>query len=150
LEVVAIQGAALVHIWRDGNDWKQDQMFGSNVAPNASLGFIQNSIGSPGNFEVVVAQADGKLAHYYRDNSVTDGQAPWIGPTATFGDGITAAALIQSSHGAPGNLQVVGVKGTQLVHFEGTQSRWSQGTLFGANVRAGSSLGFVEGDAAGN
>ncbi len=79
--------------------------------------FIQSAFGTKGNFEMVVVQ-DGQLAHYWRDNDART--LPWRGPaflpkpspTSSGGrtTGIAAAptgvALLESTFGDPGNLEV--------------------------------------------
>jgi hypothetical protein len=70
------------------------------------------SVGLHGNFEVVAPLATGGLAHWWRDNGLP--ARPWHGPTP-FGPGTySAAALIQADNG---NLEVVALRGSQLVHF---------------------------------
>jgi hypothetical protein len=76
--------------------------------------------GPKGNFEVVVALAAGRLAHFWRDNDAPN--LPWHGPTP-FGstDVYDAVALIQSNFSTagagPGNLEVVAHTGNGLVHY---------------------------------
>src|SRR2546421_76902 len=83
------------------------------VPAGGAPGFVQ-SFGIHGNFEVVAPLTTGGLAHWWRDNGVL--ARPWHGPTKFTPAGMTfsAAALIQSDNG---HLEVVAVKGGQLVHF---------------------------------
>src|SRR6185503_12539363 len=65
----------------------------------------------------VAPHAGGGLVHYGRDND-TPG-LPWSGPTA-YGAGVglvDAVALVQSTFGDPGNLEVIARVGPNLVHF---------------------------------
>lgn len=75
---------------------------------------IQSTLGTKGNFEVVVPYPSGGIAHFYRDND--QATLPWIGPTAVFGLPVTvdAVSLIQSSFN---NLEVVARIGNELFHF---------------------------------
>ena len=76
----------------------------------ARAGFVQSA--QHGNFEVVAPLTTGGLAHWWRDSGVP--AQPWHGPTG-FGHGtFSAAALIQNDNG---NLEVVAVQGSDLVHF---------------------------------
>jgi hypothetical protein len=89
-----------------------EELPGGGVGGGAP-GFVQ-SFGIHGNFEVVAPLTTGGLAHWWRDNGLP--ARPWHGPTKftpamfTF----SAAALIQNDNG---HLEVVAVKGGQLVHY---------------------------------
>ena len=122
LEVVARVGTQLIHFYR-GNDliWRRNGGFANGVS--GTPGFVQSTWGTRGNFEVVAPLATGGLAHWWRNNDA--GQA-WSAPKA-FG-GTTryeAVALIQSSYGSPGNLEVVARTGNVLHHFwRGSNLQW--------------------------
>jgi hypothetical protein len=82
---------------------------GGAVAGGAA-GFVQST--QHGNFEVVAPLTTGGLAHWWRDSGVP--AQPWHGPTG-FGQGtFSAAALVQNDNG---NLEVVALRGNDLVHF---------------------------------
>src|ERR1051325_8352189 len=77
--------------------------------PNQSGSLIQSNFGSKGNFELVVPQSNGKIAHYYRDND--DPNIPWH-RTVEFGDPnkkYQYTSLIQSNFGSKGNFEVITV-----------------------------------------
>jgi galactose oxidase-like protein len=87
-----------------------DELPGGAVA-SGPAGFIQ-SVGIDGNFEVVAPVASGGLAHWWRNNGTK--ARPWHGPTG-FGHGaFSSAALVQNDNG---NLEVIAVQGSHLVHF---------------------------------
>ena len=68
---------------------------------------IQSRFGTQGNFELVVPQANGGLAFYWRNND--DPALPWNGPFP-FGQNagqVDAVSLIQSNFDSPGNLEVI-------------------------------------------
>src|SRR5207245_407738 len=83
-----------------------------------SSGFmVQSTFGVQGDFELVVPDMHGGLAHCVRRND--EPGAPWEGPTifgASLGN-VDAATLIQSNLGHPGNLEVVARIGSHLLHF---------------------------------
>ncbi|QES52463.1 peptidase C1A [Streptomyces venezuelae] len=54
--------------WRDGGLFGAD----GDAAVGSTPGFIQSDYGKPGNFEVVVRTADGRLRHWWRING-----SPW-------------------------------------------------------------------------
>ena len=118
LEVVARVGDQLFTYWRDHLPpfvWFGPFPLVGGVSGNPAL--IQGSFGGVGNFELVVPLAGGGLAHYGRDNDAPG--LPWSGATA-FGAGVgqvDAVALLQSTFGDPGNLEVVARVGANLVLF---------------------------------
>ncbi|MFE9930193.1 C1 family peptidase [Streptomyces sp. NPDC005533] len=78
-----------VRVWRDGG------AFGpGDAAVGSTPAFIQSDYGKPGNFEVVVRTADGRLNHWWRING-----APWTwNDGGRFGSGIAhfGPALVQT------------------------------------------------------
>ncbi|HEX6370092.1 MAG TPA: galactose oxidase-like domain-containing protein [Longimicrobium sp.] len=123
LEVVARVGGELSHFYR-ANDliWRRVKAFASGASGTPA--FIQSTWGTNGNFEVVAPLAAGGLAHWWRNNDAA--AQTWSAP-AKFG-GTTryeAVALIQSSYGSPGNLEVVARTGSVLHHFwRGADLQW--------------------------
>lgn len=101
----------------DNKTPNSDQFFPlpSNSATSGFL--VQGHFGAKGNFEAVVPDISG-LSHYARDND--DPALPWRGPFS-FGEQLGRidgpVSLIQSNYGLPGNLEVVAVAGSDLVHF---------------------------------
>lgn len=119
LELVALVGEQLVHLWRD---------FGPSFAwsgPSDPIcsgvcgipAFIQSTHGKRGNFELVAALTGGGLVHLYRDND--DSKLPWR-KTVEFAAGMKfrTVGLIQSNFGTAGNLELVAQQGDgKLFHF---------------------------------
>ncbi|WP_163507342.1 DUF4185 domain-containing protein [Fodinicola acaciae] len=106
LELVVREGDHLVHYWHDSgapdSAWQRATSFGSGITGAPS--FIQSSFGS-GNFEVV-APAGSELVHFWKDNSNTAN--PWAVAGEPRITGInSAASLIQTDFGSPGNLELV-------------------------------------------
>src|SRR4029077_18673138 len=68
-ECVYLAGGRLHHYWLDQKTdrWTDGAYFGPTDAAGMP-GFIQGNYGAPGNFEVVVRTADGKLNHWWRTN----------------------------------------------------------------------------------
>ena len=117
LEVIARTGNQLHLFWRDSGPayhWNGPTTIASGVSGNPAL--IQSNFGLKGNFELVVPQASGGLALYWRNND--NPSLPWSG-ALPFG-GTThydSVALIQSNYGSPGNLELVARAGSQLHSF---------------------------------
>jgi len=137
LEVVARIGQRLAHYWRDASlQWHGPDFFADGVAGTAS--FIQGTVGSPGNFEVVTPLAGGGLAHYWRNNQTF----AWSQPTTFAGSAgpIADASLIGGPFG--GNLEVVVRIGGQLAHLWRNQSTlvWSEPSVFASGVSGTPSL----------
>ena len=128
-EVGAIQGNQLLHFWRSDTlpfTWSGPTTIGAGVTGSPSL--VQSNFGSRSNFELVAPLATGGLGHWWRDNDTAG--LPWHGPTV-FGQSVgqvQGAKLIQSTYGAPGNLEVVAVAGSgnaaSLVHFWRDNTGW--------------------------
>jgi hypothetical protein len=117
-EVILQEGGRLAHYWREDAPpfrWLGPIYFGGGVSGNPA--FIQDRFGVKGNFDVVVPLQGGGIAHYWRDND--DAAFPWTGPIV-FGQAlgqVDAVALIQSTMGNPGNLEVVARVDDQLFHL---------------------------------
>ncbi|HEV7410058.1 MAG TPA: C1 family peptidase [Bradyrhizobium sp.] len=132
----------LHHWWFDqtGGNWHDGGVFGPTDASGVP-GFIQANYGAPGNFEVVVATADGKLNHWWRDGSWHDG--------GRFGGnvGFSGPSLLQSHYGTKGNFELVCVLKTgQMQHFWRDNDHgdvWHAGAIFGSGI--GSSPCMIEG-----
>jgi hypothetical protein len=113
-------------------------------------GFIQSSFGAPGNFEVVVRTAEGRLAHWWR----MDGP-PWTWQEGSrFGANIlqSGPSLIQSSYGTnyepggypvagllPGSLECVAVLSNgKMQHYQLDYSKkpatWAALETFGSDI----------------
>jgi hypothetical protein len=125
LEVATRIGDRLAFYWRAGS-WNGPALFGApGVRGNPSM--VQGLFGSRGNFELVVPLEAGGLAHYWRNNDQPG--LPWNGPTV-FGQSAgraDAVALLQSTFGDPGNLEVVTRYGTRLALWwreSGPPWRW--------------------------
>jgi hypothetical protein len=110
LELVVRVGDRLTHFWHDSSQpaspWQRAGSFGTGVTGAPS--FIQSSFGSAsghGNFEVVVPEGS-TLAHYWLDNSRAGSTWARAGEPAITGV-TSAASLIQSDFGSPGNLELV-------------------------------------------
>jgi hypothetical protein len=117
LEVVARTGDHLQHYWRDSGPaftWSGPASIASNTGGAPAL--LQSRFGRQGNFELVVPQRTGGLAHYWRDNDRTG--LPWNGPTPFGGSlgTVEDVAMAESNFGSPGNLELV-VRSGSALHF---------------------------------
>lgn len=90
----------LVHYWRDGNQpgaaWRRAQTVSDKAIGPGCL--IQSNYGKPGNFEVIVPEAEG-LVHYWHDNANLG--SPWqrtvvVAPVSQNGAKAAAATLLQN------------------------------------------------------
>ena len=120
---------------------------------NSSGFLVQGAFGTVGNFQLVVPSAQGGVRHYWRNNNAAG--FPWTGPIpfgAAMGQ-VDAVALIQSTLGAPGNLEVVARAGDQLFHLwrdSGPAFAWSDPvpiplTGLPANAKPVGTPGFIQG-----
>ena len=130
-------GRRLHHFYFDQSSqkWSDGGVFGPTDAAGVP-GFFQGNYGAPGNFEVVVRTADGRLNHWWRVN----------GPPWTWNDGgrfgsniaLSGASLIQSHFGGQGNLELVAVLNSgQMQHWwrdDDSGNIWKPGLVFGAGV----------------
>ena len=131
-------GGRLHHWWMDqtNGNWNDGGVVGPIDAAGIP-GFLQSDYGAPGNFEVVVRTADGRLNHWWR----MDG-APWTWSDAgRFASNValSGASLVQTHYGSPhGNLELVCVLGTgQMQHWwkdVNGDGQWHNGPTFGVGV----------------
>jgi hypothetical protein len=132
LEVVALEGSQLVHHWRDdGGTWRwqaRTVLLGSVPVVN-DVAMVHSSHGFVGNYEVVApvaAAGGGGLAHWYRDNDAHG--YPWQPPTFFGSGGVDAVAMVQSTFGPAGNLELIIRQAGQLSHYyrdDGGTWAWS-------------------------
>lgn len=127
-------GDYLVHYYRNGSGWhgptkiKADGVDVTGVTGAPSV--IQGTYGTRGNFEMVVPQGN-RLNHYWRDNDAPS--LPWHGPytaaqwpAGSVATWPTAASLIQSDFGNPGNLELIARLGRSggLIHLYRGPQGW--------------------------
>lgn len=148
-------GHRLHHWWFDqsGGQWHDGGVFGPADAAGLP-GFIQGNYGAPGNFEVVVATADHRLDHWWRDGGGWHDGGRFGSNVATSG-----ASLLQSHYGSQGNFELVCVlKSGQMQHFWRDNDHgmaWHAGAVFGGGARSApcmieGSFGAVDENAVGN
>ncbi len=69
-EVVVCEGSQLVHYWKDNSDlaspWRRGQVITTKATGAGCI--VHGSFGAIGNFEVIVPEESGKLAHYWHLN----------------------------------------------------------------------------------
>ncbi|MFJ6047423.1 C1 family peptidase [Streptomyces sp. NPDC092307] len=138
-------------VWRDGG------VFGpGDAAVGSTPAFIQSDYGKPGNFEVVVRTADGRLNHWWRING-----APWTwNDGGRFGSGIAhhGPALVQTR---ARHLDLVATltDGRMQLWWRDDPNgfTWRAGEIFGSGTPAVSAPCLIEGqfgaadeDTAGN
>lgn len=130
-------GHRLHHWWLDQGTgrWNDGGVFGPADAAGVP-GLCQGNYGQPGNFEVVVRTADGRLAHWWRQNG-----APWTwSESARFAGDIllSGPTLVQSNYGRQGNLELVAVRTDgRMQHYWRDNDNgmvWRDGAVFGAGV----------------
>jgi Domain of unknown function (DUF1929)/Glyoxal oxidase N-terminus len=108
------------------------------MATTHSTFFLQSTHGSTGNFELMAPRlAGGGADHFWRNND--DPALPWIASGLAFGspDDVYALSVIQGPLGAVGNLEVVALEGSQLVHHwrdDGGTWKWQARTLLPGSV----------------
>ncbi|WP_424212872.1 C1 family peptidase [Streptomyces sp. BI20] len=127
-----------IRVWRDAG------LFGPpDAVPGSSPAFIQSDYGKPGNLEVVVRTADGRLNHWWRING-----SPWTwSDGGRFGSGIAhhGPALIQT-RGRRLELVATRTDGRMQLWWRDDAHgfTWRPGEIFGADVTSAPAL--VEGD----
>ncbi len=137
-EFVHLTTSNQLHHWildQATGQWADGGIFGPTDAAGVP-GFIQSNYGAPGNFEVVVRTADGRLNHWWRTNG-----APWTWyDGGRFGSNVllSGPALIQSNYGRQGNFELVCVLNTgQMQHWwrDNDNGRvWNAGPTFGSGI----------------
>jgi len=137
-ECVYLTTSNRLHFWwfdQTTHHWNDGGLFGPMDAAGVP-GFLQGNYGAPGNFEVVVRTADGRLNHWWRDNG-----PPWVWHDGgCFGSGIALSgpSLVQSRYRNHGNLELVAVTtGGRLQHFWRDDDHgfvWNAGEVFGNGV----------------
>lgn len=105
-EAVYLTNHRLRHWWfsRNAQRWLDGGIFGP---PNAAgiPALIQSNYGAPGNLEVVVRTADGRLSQWWRENGSGGG---WVdGGKFASGVAFSGASLIQSGYGQKGDFFLV-------------------------------------------
>ena len=132
-ECVYLTTSNRLHHWYFGQPngpWSDGGVFGPPDAAGVP-GFVQGDSGVPGNFEVVVRTADGRLNHWWRDNT----HGPTWNDGGRFGSNIafSGATLVQSQSG---NLELVAVlTNGQMQHWLRDSSLvWHLVAAFGSNV----------------
>lgn len=137
-ECVYLTNSRRLHHWwftQPSGPWNDGGVFGPTDAAGIP-GFIQGNYGAPGNFEVVVRTADGRLNHWFR------GGGGWH-DGGRFGSGIaySGASLVQSRYGVKGNLELVAVNTAgQMQHFWRDDDHgfvWHAGVVFGSGFYSG-------------
>jgi hypothetical protein len=157
-EAVALEGANLVHYYRDNTNpqgaWQKGRVI--TAAATGPGAIIQSDFGgaAQGNFEVVVPEGK-NLVHYYRDNRFPTG--PWYRAAVITDRATGPASLIQSRFGRQpgGNFELVVQEGGALVHYyrDNTQasSPWLRGQIItGDATGPGAILQSSFGGAVGN
>ncbi|RSS66669.1 C1 family peptidase [Streptomyces sp. WAC06614] len=135
--------------WRDGG------AFGpGDAAVGATPAFIQSDYGKPGNFEVVVRTADGRLNHWWRING-----SPWTwNDGGRFGSGIAhyGPALVQTRSR---HLDLVATREDGRMQRwwrdDAAGFTWRPGEVFGSGITSAPCLveaqyGALDEDTAGN
>jgi hypothetical protein len=132
LEVVVPEGNQLWHYTLDGSNpaatWqREDLVTGDATGPGC---IIQSSLGSPGNFEVVLLES-GQLWHHWRDNS--NPSTGWRRAGLVSANASSSGSIIQSNLGTPGHFEVVVLEGNNLVHHwhdnSDVTSPWQNGKV---------------------
>jgi hypothetical protein len=146
-ETVVLQGADLVHYWRDNANvdyrWVRGQVITRSATGPGCI--IQSSFrsGDHGNFEVVAPEGR-NLVHYWHDNSNV--RSAWrrgqvISTNVTGSDAIIQSSLRSGPHG---NFEVVTIEGSNLVHYwhdnSDVRSPWRRGQVITSNASSPASL----------
>ncbi|MFD5144378.1 C1 family peptidase [Streptomyces sp. NPDC058401] len=138
-----------------GGAWRDGGAFGpGDAALGSTPAFIQSDYGAPGNFEVVVRTADGRLNHWWRING-----APWTwNDGGRFGSGIAhfGPALVQTR---ARHLDLVATRtdGRMQLWWRDDPNGfvWRPGEVFGSGITSAPCLieaqhGAADEDTAGN
>jgi hypothetical protein len=122
---------------------------------NGSGRLIQNRVGNPGNFELVVAvqvpnfpgpPKATNLTHYHRDNANSEN---WVADKIIDSDAASSGSLIQSTFGSnptQGVLEVLVLEGANIIHYyeNSPGGGFSQGGSF--STQATGSPSFIQGN----
>jgi papain like protease len=137
-ESVHLTTTGRLHHWwfaQPGGPWNDGGEFGPMDAAGIP-GLIQGNYGAPGNFEVVVRTADGRLNHWWRDNG-----SPWNWHDGgRFGNDVaySGPALVQGRYGARGNFELVcALSDGRMQHWWRDNDHgmvWNPGPTFGSGV----------------
>ncbi|MEV7616729.1 C1 family peptidase [Streptomyces sp. NPDC089799] len=135
MESLHVTPAGRLHHWyyeQSARTWRDGGLFGAegDAAPGSTPAFIQSDYGQPGNFEVVVRTADGRLRHWWRING-----SPW-----TWNDGGCFASRI--AHYGPALVQTR-ARRLDLVaaRTDGRMQRWWRDDAAGFVWRPGEVFG---------
>lgn len=142
-ETLVLQGSNLVHYWKDNsntnNPWRSAAVVTSAATGPASL--IQSNSGIIGNFEAVVLEGS-NLVHYWKNTASGDNR--WYSGGIITSEASGPGALIQSTFGAQGNLEVVVPEGSNLVHYWKDTSNgsnlWQRGEIITAHATGPASI----------
>ena len=129
-------GKRLHHWWLNqaNGQWTDGVIFGPTDTAGVP-GFIQGNYGAPGNFEVVVRTADGRLSHWWRNQS--NGQ--WL-ESVRFGSGIALSgpSLVQNRNNR--DLELVCVLNNGVMQHwwrdDAHGGGWKPGLSFGSGVHS--------------
>jgi hypothetical protein len=134
LAAVGVRNGILNFLWQEepGGSWSIHPITIAQVVCGRPA-FVQSSNGVRGNFEVVVAKAAGRLAHYWRNNDVQG--FPWLGsrflpPSGNQGSVFDDVTMIESSYG---RLEVLAREATAsaFVHYRAALGQAWEGPVWG-------------------
>src|SRR5262249_34573952 len=136
-EAVYVTNRRLRHWWysRNTQRWLDGGVFGPPDVAGIP-GFMQSNYGAPGNLEVVVRTADGRLSQWWREGG-SGGQ--WVdGGKFASGVAFSGPSLIQSSYGTKGDFFLVctlnGGEMQQWRRDNDGNTGWSAGPKFGSGI----------------
>lgn len=148
-ESVHLTNSNRLHHWyfnQSSGVWKDGGSFGPTDVAGVP-GFMQANYGAPGNFEVVVRTADGKLNHLWRING-----PPWTWHDGgRFGKNVahSGATLLQSRYGNKGNFELVCVLNSgRMQHWwreNDHETQWQVGEQFADDMNINSPPCMIEG-----
>ena len=139
-ETVFLTTGRRLHHWyfdQTSKTWNDGGVFGPSDAAGLPA-FIQGNYGAPGNFEVVVGTADGRLNHWWRDNSTSG--FPWNdGGRFASNVAFSGPTLVQSQFGTKGNFELVCVlQSGQMQHWwrnnDDPSLPWAASATFGSGI----------------
>jgi hypothetical protein len=114
---MTVDGAAQEAYWSEADNRCVIPRWQAFPAVQGNPVLVQGRFGSVGNFELLAPSASGGLIHFWRNDDNTF--LPWSGPIPFGGSvgAVSAATMIESNFGSPGNLEVVCTVGNQLYFF---------------------------------